>query len=605
MTPEQFPEHAAAREKPLSDQRHPLEIVMVNGRQLTEKQLSRRRFNLGLLGAGAFAALAGVGRSGALAQDATPAAGAATPVPDYTGPLAAVQEIKLPTTEPTTMDPGVSYGDDELDIFYNIFDGLVGVDQKTGEVVPRVAESFSANADASEFTFKIRQGVTWSDGTPLNANDFVYSWKRIFDPELASQYIAALYPIKNAEKIATNGVSEGNGTAATPDPSITVDDLGVAATDDYTLVVTLEGSTPYFPLLATTWTFNPVPKHVVDAQGAKWVEAENIVSNGPYKMTGWNHDQNITLEINDKYYGDKPTITKATYTILNDTGADSYVPFQNNELDYCAPDGPSLETARADTSGDQTVISFERSNTYFIVCDTTNPPTDKVEFRQALSKSIDRETLSTNIFKGSYVPALSLLPNNIPGHNPDATLGENVDEAKQLLATAGIDPSSVELELTFINNEYYTTVTQYLQAGWQDKLGIKIKLNPIEDSAYSDWRAARETTPFNIYTATWGSDFADASNWFNQNFTHASDHYRNHWNFPDFDALVAKAVTNTNSDERIQEYSQAEAMIVEQAPIIPFLHGIAFRFVKPWVKDLHIQAITSVVHLRTIKIAQH
>jgi len=129
-------------------------------------------------------------------------------------------------------------------------------------------------------------------------------------------------------------------------------------------------------------------------------------------------------------------------------------------------------------------------------------------------------------------------------------------------------------------------------------------LNPIEDSAYSDWRAARATTPFGIYTGSWGSDFADASNWFNQNFTHSADHYRNHWNYPDFDALVGKAVTNTNAAERTQQYSDAEVMLVQQAPIVPFLHGIAFRFTKPWVKDLHLQAITSVVHLRTIKIAQ-
>ncbi len=322
-------------------------------------------------------------------------------------------------------------------------------------------------------------------------------------------------------------------------------------------------------------------------------------------MTEWKHDQDIVLEINDKYYGDKPTITKATYRIVSDLGADTYVPFQNNELDYCAPEGPALETARADTSADQTIISFQLSNTFFVVCDTSTAPTDKVEFRQALYKSLDRETLANNVLKGSYVPALTILPDNIPGHNPASALGESVDDAKALLSTAGIDPSSVELQLTFISSEYYTTVAQYLQADWQTNLGIKITLNPIDDSAYSDWRAARETTPFNIYTGSWGSDFADASNWFNQNFTHTADHYRNHWNYPEFDALVAKAVTNTNVDERNQQYSDAEVMLVKQAPIIPFVHGVAFRFVKPWVKDLHIQPITSRVHLRTIKIAQH
>ncbi|HKG25103.1 MAG TPA: ABC transporter substrate-binding protein, partial [Thermomicrobiales bacterium] len=250
-------------------------------------------------------------------------------------------------------------------------------------------------------------------------------------------------------------------------------------------------------------------------------------------------------------------------------------------------------------------IQFQRSNCYFVVCDTTNAPTDKVEFRQALSKSISRDTLAVTVLSNQYEPAPTLLPTNIPGNNPEAGIGENVDEAKQLLTTAGIDPASVELELTFINDSFYTTIVQYLQATWQENLGITIKLAPIEDSAYSDWRASRETQPFNIYTGSWGSDFADASNWFNQNFTHSADHYRNHWNYPEFDELVAKAQVNTNTDERNQQYAEAERILLEQSPVIPIVHGKAFRAVKPWVKDLFFQPLLSSVHLRTIKIAAH
>jgi oligopeptide transport system substrate-binding protein len=564
------------------------EFLTTAGRRLTESQLNRRRFMQGLLASGAVATIAGLQRpAGAFAQ-ATPTTDDWTP---YDGPLAADQIMRLPTTEPTTMDPGISYGDDEIDIFFNIFDPLVGVDQRTGEVVPRVAESWESNADASEFTFHIRQGVTWSDGTPLNANDFVYAWTRVLDPETAAQYIPALYPIKNAEKIA-------NG-------ELTIDQFGVQAVDDYTLKVTLEGPTTFFPLLATTWTYYPVPKHVIDAKGNKWVEAGNIVSNGPFMMTEWTHDQKIVLEQNPAYYGEKPTITRAEYSILEDTAAQSYTPFENDELDYATPEGSDLDRVLADPEASKNILTFELSNCYFVVCDTTNPPTDKVEFRQALSKSIDRRTLAETVLNKQYEAAPTLLPTNIPGHNPEAGLGESVDEAKQLLTTAGIDPASVNLELTFINSAYYTTVVQYLQATWQQNLGITINLAPIEDSAYSDWRASRETQPFNIYTGSWGSDFADASNWFNQNFTHAADHYRNHWNYPDFDALVGTALTNTDAGQRIEQYSEAEKMLLEQAPIIPILHGKAFRAVKPWVKDLFFQPVLSRVHLRTIKIAEH
>jgi oligopeptide transport system substrate-binding protein len=560
-------------------------IILANGKRLTAAQLSRRRFMQGLLASGALAAGTPLFRAaGVAAQDATPAA-------PFSGDLAADQVMALPLTEPTTMDPGVSYGDDELSIFYNIFDGLVGIDQQTGEVVPRVAESYEANADASEYTFHIRSGVTWSDGTPLTSQDFLYSWKRVLDPETLSQYIPALYPIKNAEKIA-------NGEAD-------ISEFGVAAPDDSTLVVTLEGPTTFFPLLATTWTFFPVPKHVVDAKAEKWVEAENIVSNGPYVMTEWSHDQQIVLEANAAYYGDKPTITKATYRIYDDPSLQAYASFENNELDYCEPEGPDLERILADPELSAELIQFALSNTYFMIGDTTNAPTDKVEFRQALYKSIDRKTLADTIFKGQYLPAASVLPPNIPGNNPDSAMSESVDEAKQLLTTAGIDPSSVDIEIAYRNVSPYKTLSEYLQSAWQENLGIKIKLTPIDDGSYSDWRAARATTKFNIYTGVWGSDFADASNWFNQNFTTAADHYQAHWSNAEFDQLCETAVTNTNTEERNQQYSQAEVILVREAPIIPVMRGKAFRAVQPWVKDLYLQPITSVVHLRTIKIAAH
>src|SRR6478609_1312735 len=276
----------------------------VGGKLLTTAQLNRRKFMQGLLATGAVMTAAGIIRPGQTFAQATPAA------EPYTGELAADQVMALPLTEPTTMDPGVSYGDDEIDIFFNIFEGLVGIDQQTGEVVPRVAESWDINEDASVYTFHIRPGVTWSDGTPITSQDFVYSWQRVLDPETLAQYIPALYPIKNAQNIAENGGD--------------ISELGVAAPDDATLVVTLEGPTTFFPLLAATWTYSPVPKHIIDEKAEKWVEAENIVSNGPFIMTAWDHNQQIVVEQNPNYYGEKPTITKATYRIYDDPATQAY-----------------------------------------------------------------------------------------------------------------------------------------------------------------------------------------------------------------------------------------------------------------------------------------
>src|SRR4051812_48187349 len=164
--------------------------------------------------------------------------------------LAAEQTVRLPEGEPVRFDPGVTSGGKGLEMTQNLFEGLVTIDQRDGSLQMGLAEKMDVNADATEYTFTVRDGLTWSDGTPITAADFEYSWKRVLDPNTKSEYTSALYPLKNAAKI-------DKGEAA-------LDDLGVKATDAKTLVATLEGPTPYFPLLAATWTFYPVPKHVVD-----------------------------------------------------------------------------------------------------------------------------------------------------------------------------------------------------------------------------------------------------------------------------------------------------------------------------------------------------
>lgn len=551
-----------------------------------ERSIDRRAMMKGILAAGGAAGLA-MALPRLVMGQATPEA---TAMATYDGPLADEQVMRIPTGEPVTLDPGVSYGDVELVVLFNIFEGLTGIDQKTGEVVPRMAESWETNEDGSEFTFSIRQDVMWSDGTPINANDFVESWRRVLDPNTLSEYIPALYPILNAEAIA-NGEME-------------LTDLGAEAVDDFTLKVSLEGSTPYFPLLATTWTYNPVPRHVIESAGEQWVEAENLVTSGPYKIVEWNHDQNIVLEVNENYYGEKPVLTRGEMIIFEDASTQSYIAFENDELDYAAPEGADLDRVLADPAAMENVVQFSLSNCNFIVIDTRDEFGSQKAFRQALYKSIDRDTLTGTVLKGQYDSAFTVLPPDIAGHNPDAALPESDEEAAQLLADAGIDPATVNLELTYQNSPARVgIVSEYLQNRWQEALGITVTLAPIESNTYIDWRASRETQPYMAYTGSWGSDFGDPSNWHNQNFTSQADHYRNHWVNEEFDALCAEAAQNTDAASREEQYMQAEAILVEEAPIIPVYRTKAFRAVKPWVKDLYLQPILSVVHFRNVKIA--
>jgi oligopeptide transport system substrate-binding protein len=440
----------------------------------------------------------------------------------------------------------------------------------------------------------VRDGVTWSDGTPLNANDFEWSWKRVLDPETKSEYTTALYPLKNAEAIDAGEMD--------------LEELGVKATDEKTLVVTLEGPTPYFPLLAATWTYYPVPRHVVEAEGDAWVEAGKMVSNGPYILTAWEHDQSMTLERNEKYYGEAPTITRADYTLFADPVTQALVAFENNELDQAQVAGADLERVKNDPELGPPVQVFPRSGTEFITCDTTNPPTDDVRVRQALAMAIERDALANGVLKGEFSPAPTMLPPDIPGYNEAAALGEDAEKAKQLLADAGYPNGEgfPELLLTYTSTSTEEQKSaQYLQGVWNQTLGINVKLDPLEDKAFNDWQNSRDEQPFNLYLNFWGSDWGDPANWHNQLFDSQADFYHAHWKNDEFDKLVRDAAVMGDQEARIAQYQQAETLLNQDAAMIPLFHLNRIYVIKPWVQGIVHYPILGRTWLRYISILEH
>ncbi|MCO5215958.1 MAG: peptide ABC transporter substrate-binding protein [Thermomicrobiales bacterium] len=554
---------------------------------------SRRTLMQRTLAVGGAAGLAYVFPRAIVAQEAGESSpGVHVPAPEGVE-LAEEQHIRLSMSEPDSMDPGVSSGYDELGIFFNIFDGLTGIDMITGEVVPRCAESWDINEDGTEFTFHLRDNLKWSNGESITAADFEYSWKRVLDPETLSLYRPAMHPIKN-----------GLAIDAEENP-MDFNELGVHAVDELTLHVMMEEPTPFFPLLASTWTYCPVPKSAVEEHGDAWVEAENIVSNGPFKMVEWSHDQRIVLEQNEHFYGDTPTITRAEYTIFPDDSTQEYTSYENDELDFVWPESGDLERIAGDETAMAEIHTFEQSNCRMVTCDAKTEPTSNADFRRALYAAIDRDVVADVILKGTATAALNVVPADIPGNNPDATNPVGEEAALAALAASGYDPSTIELEYSYRTSGNLKLVAEYLEQRWPEVLGIKVKLNPIDASTYSDYNMSRKDQPFNTKYGTWGSDFADPSNWHNQNFVSWSDHYYLSWKNEEYDALAKEAVSETDPERRAELYRQAEVILVEDAAYIPVYRGVGTVAIKPWVVDFHMQPILAYVHLRLPKIAAH
>jgi oligopeptide transport system substrate-binding protein len=404
-----------------------------------------------------------------------------------------------------------------------------------------------------------------------------------------------MYPLKNGVKVDSGEVA--------------LDELGVKATDDKTLVATLEGPTPFFGLLAATWTFYPVPKHTVDAEGEAWVEAGKMVSNGPYILTAWEHDQSMTLEQNPNYYGEKPVITRAEFTLFADPVAQALVAFENDELDQAQVPGADLQRVKDDPDLSALMQVFPRSGTQFIACDATNAPTSDVKVRQALAMAINHDTLANGILKGEFSPAPTILPPDIPGYDETAALGENVDQAKALLAEAGFPDGEGFPEITLT---YTATSTQeknsaeYLQGVWKQTLGIDVKLDPLEDKAFQDWFNSRVDQPYNLLLSFWGSDWGDPANWHNQLFDSHSDLYHTHWKNDQFDALVREAVVMAGDDEgRIAKYKEAEKILNSDAAIIPLFHLNRIYVVKPYVQGIYHYPILGRTWVKYISILEH
>ena len=485
--------------------------------------------------------------------------------------LASDQTFRYPYYEPVTMDPGLA--NTEIQIMMNVWEGLVGFDQQN-QAIPRGAERWDVSSDGTVYTFHLRGGVKWTDGTTLTAHDYEWTWKRNLDPKTASVYANALYSIKNAQAF-------NKGTA-------TVDQVGVKAVDDATLQVTLEGPAGYFLRIASTWTALPLPQQSITKYSAKWTDAANIVSNGPFKMAGWQHDSQMTLARNDDYWGQKPTLSKIAITITSDPTKTDLAAYENNELDLAFGPWPSdIDRIQKDATLSKELHIFPNSATVFVVCDATNPtgPTGKVAFRKALYLAVEREKIVTDVFKNVGVVAYTMLPTDILGNNPNAKLQGTVQDAQNLLSQAGFPGGKgvPELTMSYVQGSTYDLLVQVLQQMWSQNLGIKVNLNAMESKAFYAYRGTLKDKHFDLMLNSWGSDYLDPFDWFNFLFMSNTDYYHSHWANTDFDKLVSQAAVETDQGKRGQLYQQAEVLLMTDMPNVTLYHSATPYLIKPWV----------------------
>lgn len=474
-------------------------------------------------------------------------------------------------SEPASLDPHKVESDVEFNIISDLFDGLVSV-SPAGEIQPRPAEKWE-NKDNTVWTFHLRPGITWSDGTPITAEDIVWSWQRLVDPKTASPY--ASYP---GSMRIVNGTDIAEGKKAP-------ESLGVKAINDTTLEVTLTQPNAAFLAMLAHPSLVPIDKVLVGRFGDKWTKPEHFVSSGAYKLSQWVVNERIVAVRNPKYWDNEHTvINKVTYLPISSEAADVNR-YKAGEIDivYTVPINQFAQLKK--TLGSELDVSPQLA-TYYYQFNTTRPPFNDARVRKALNLALDKDIIAGKVLGQGQRPAWLISQPDIGGvklQNPDYAswpMDKRIAEAKKLLAEAGFNDSHpLSFNLLYNTSESHQRIAIAASSMWKKNLGVEAKLQNQEWKTMLD---TMHTHNFDAVRYAWIADYDDAATFLN-NFRTGDSQNTTQYSNPDYDRALVNAAKSKTAEERGKFYQQAEDLLGRDVPAIPVYHYVRTHLVKPWV----------------------
>jgi oligopeptide transport system substrate-binding protein len=471
------------------------------------------------------------------------------------GKKAASQVLKMAWgAEPPSLDPGLATDTTSSNVLLNIMDPLVRLGDDL-QPVPALAESW--DVDGKTVTFHLRADGRWTNGDPVTAHDFEYSWKRTLDPKLAADYAYQLYGIVGAEEY--NNAKPAQAAALR-------DKVGVKALDDRTLQVTLTSAQPWFVQQAAHHSFLPVHQQTVETHGAKWTEPGNIVTNGPFELEGWQHDASITLVKNaDWRNADKVALDRVEGRIIVD-GTTRVQAFEAGEVDLL--DGGGLPPA--DMPRLKELPEYEKYpalGTYYYGFNLKNIPDENQ--RRAMAFAIDRQSIIDNVAQADQIPATGMVPKGIPGfevieqHFLPTTA--DLEKAKEFMAKA--ENPKKTITLFYNDSPGHKEIAVAVQAMWKE-LGIDTTIKSQEFAQFLEFLGPPPNNAVDVYRLGWIADYGDPMN-FLELWTSQSGNNNSNFADPAYDRLIEKARNTPNDQQRYELYRQAEAMLTGPQGALP------------------------------------
>lgn len=477
--------------------------------------------------------------------------------------------------DPETIDPALSSAVDGGNMLLHSHECLLTVGED-GSLQPGQAETWETSEDGLTWTFHLREGLKWSDGTDLNANDFVYSWQRVCDPQVAAPYAETVLSMVKGYEKAVEGDLEA---------------LAVTAPDDNTLVVELSGPCTFFGSLAAFPTLSPVQKATIEANGDAWATApETYISNGAFYMTEWVPGSHITFSKNPNYWDkDSIKLDRLKFALIEDPNA-AYSAYQTGEVKMIkyvpTEEIPSLK------DNEEFHIDTDIA-TYYISLNLTQKQFQDKKVRQALSLAIDREYVAETLMQGTYSAAGNFMGpgwkdtdgsefiGNANGGKPyidTADYEGNLEKAKKLMEEAGYPNGEGFPNISYMTNDagYNKVVAEYLQQAWSE-LGINLQVDIVEWASFTPMRRAQE---YDVARNAWVGDYDDPSNMLDLLYS-TNGNNDGKYNSPEYDAAMDLSRSTIDPKERSEALHKAEDILMEDMGCIPLAFSNDFWLQSP------------------------
>ncbi len=495
--------------------------------------------------------------------------------------------------EPDTVDPQKASFVGEIAFIMMNYQPLMRFD-KDGNPVPGAAESMEVSEDGTVYTFKIPADSKYSDGSPLTARDFEYAWKRLADPETAGEYQSLPCGIIKGYSEYSAVACQGKTMTETMELDLETlrNNLGVRALDDQTLQIELEQPAPYFPAMAALWIGAPVRQQDVESGEDWWYDPATYIGNGPFILKEWDHGNRAVWEPNPNWRLGPVKLQRVEWSMITESQV-AFQAFQNNELDILGVAAEDLPTIQSDPVLSQQLVDVPGSCTFYIGFNTTKPPFDNIKVRQAFAQAFDREAYVRDVLKGLGKPTQTFIPPGFPGYEPSDQWSFNPEAAKQTLAEAGYPNGQglPEIKLTYSQSARNQVRFEFLANQIRQNLGIDVVLDPVDPTAYTALTKDPATTP-QMFFLGWCADYPDPQNWISLWRTGGILQNRLGWSNARLDELTAKADVSQDPEERMRLYSEAQKILIEEAPVVFMYNDAGKLLVRPYVKGISEETIT-------------